>query len=142
MDKTEYHIWMLNKINELAKRDNLAVRNVKSNKMIPVSWIRIEHYKEILKEVLGNSCSICSHVGRLELAHIYYEKDSITTATKGAHRLMRAIEALKYPERFIHLCSVCHGVFDHADRNGGKDFLNKIEKLLICRNKKNNKHEL
>lgn len=106
----------------------------RSKFLLPVSWTRKALYKEMLNEIFGDNCYICHWNGRLELAHMFYAKDSIKRST-GVNSLKRIAEALTYPERFRRLCSLCHDIFDHARRHGSREYLNKIDSLIISAKK-------
>jgi hypothetical protein len=129
-----YYEWLADKINEDTQRFKIYKR--KSKHKLLVSWARKEIYKEILDEAFGDRCYLCGFKGRLELAHLYYEEDSVKGNANGARTLMRIIEAIKNPERFVRLCLVCHDIFDHSQRHGGIEYLRKCEKLLRIRDKK------
>lgn len=128
-DKNLYHEWLFA---EVAKETATFPKFKRSSKCaLPTSHRRVETYNRLLDEVFGNTCNMCGWTGRLELAHLFYADDSVpANEHNGRGNLYRKKEALEHPERFFRLCSVCHGFFDHARRNGGVSFLQKLEGLM------------
>lgn len=127
--KEEYLAWLETQI--ASETASFPKFRRKSRFALPVSWRRRDTYMRLLDAVFGDSCNLCGHKGRLELAHLYYRPDSVpSTEHNGRGNLYRMREALEYPERFFRLCSVCHDILDHARRHGAKEYLDKIAGLI------------
>jgi hypothetical protein len=125
-----YRQWIAGEVAEDSKRlSPIGTRRAPLG-LFPISHRRWPLYRRLLDAVLGERCRACGFAGRLELAHLAYFGDSVPAKDKSG-TFKRVIEALEHPDRFVRLCSVCHDIFDHSRRCGGRDFLKRIETLII-----------
>lgn len=126
-----YRQWLNDEIEADTIEQGFKKWRRKAKNFFPISYRRWPLYRRLLDEVLGPRCRICGFAGRLELAHLAYFGDSVRSKDRdSAASFRRVIEALEHPDRFARLCSLCHDVFDYARKNGGADYLKRIEALM------------
>lgn len=96
---------------------------------LPHSHQRSLQYKTMVNKIYGECCFICERKIRLELHHLWYENDSVNPKIKtGKSHLMRLIEAIQHPERFIRLCRRCHYMITILETR--KDKIDRIFQIL------------
>lgn len=125
-DKEQYLVWLAARIAEQTATFPKFRRT--SRFAVPMSHRRMALYRGLLDEIFGNTCNLCGQRRQLDLAHLYYAKDSVTWKTRSAFYRVR--EALEHPQRFFRLCGPCHVTFDQIRRCGGSPYLRRLISLI------------
>lgn len=132
---TAYYAWLSKEIASDSERFSKFRRYPSGT--FPISWRRRDLYARLVKLIHGSRCVVCGFEGRLEHAHLAYFSNSVPARElKRSASLMRMIEAIKHPDRIIRLCSLCHDIFDYSRKNGGRYYLNRMEKLITLSEEK------
>lgn len=96
----------------------LMKRSKSHNKQFPHSIPRMKEYLQMHDKIYGKNCYLCGYQGRMELHHLWYVHNKFSR--KGSANILRKIEAIQHPERFVRLCRPCHSAITLVQMYGQK----------------------